>query len=44
VKYINKNNVNDLTSVLKQDYEIDTDWEGTQYLKLKLDWDYKNAG
>ena len=27
-------------SVLKQDYEIDTDWEGTRYLGLTLDWDY----
>jgi hypothetical protein len=41
VKYINKTNVNLLTSVLSQDYEIDTDWEGTRYLGLTLDWDYK---
>jgi hypothetical protein len=41
VKYINKTNVNHLTSVLSQDYEIDTDWEGTRYLGLTLDWDYK---
>ncbi len=41
MNYSNKNNVNHLTSVLKQDYTIDTDWEGTQYLRLTLDWDYK---
>jgi hypothetical protein len=29
VKYINKEDVNHLTSVLKQDYKIDVDWEGT---------------
>jgi hypothetical protein len=40
-KYINKYDINHLSSVLKQDYEIDTDWEGTQYLGLTLDWDYK---
>ncbi len=40
MKYINKNNVDHLTSVLKQDYKIDTNWEGTQYLGLALNWDY----
>ena len=40
VKYINKDEVEHLISVLKQDYEIDTDWEGTRYLGLTLDWDY----
>ncbi len=41
MKYISKNNVAHLTSVLKQDYKINTDWEGTQYLGLTLDWDFK---
>jgi hypothetical protein len=41
VKYINKTNVGHLTSLLSQDYKIDTDWEGTRYLGLTLDWDYK---
>ena len=40
VKYFNKEDVEHLISVLKQDYEIDTDWEGTRYLGLTLDWDY----
>jgi hypothetical protein len=40
VKYINKADVEHLMSVLKQDYEVDTDWEGTRYLGLTLDWDY----
>jgi hypothetical protein len=43
VKYINKNNVNHLTSILKQDYKIDTDWEGTRYLGLTLSWNYKKC-
>jgi hypothetical protein len=42
VKYINKADVEHLMSVLKEDYEIDTDWEGTRYLGLTLDWDYSN--
>ena len=41
VKYINKTDVDHLTSVLSQDYKIDTDWDGTRYLGLTLDWDYK---
>jgi hypothetical protein len=41
VKYINMTNIDHLTSVLSQDYKIDTDWEGTWYLGLTLDWDYK---
>jgi hypothetical protein len=40
VKYINKEDVKHLASILKQDYKIDIDWEGTQYLSLMLDWDY----
>ncbi len=39
MKYINKNGVHHLTSVLRQDYKIDTNWEGTQYLRLTLNWD-----
>jgi hypothetical protein len=38
--YINQNNVDNLTSVPKQDYEINTDWKSTGYLGLTLDWDY----
>jgi hypothetical protein len=41
VKYTNKDDVEHLMNILKQDYEIDTNWEGTRYLGLTLDWDYK---
>jgi hypothetical protein len=41
VKYIKKTDMDHLTSVLSQDYEIDMDWDGTRYLGLTLDWDYK---
>ncbi len=43
MNYINKNNVNHLASILKQDYKIDTDWEGTQYLGLTFNWDYEKC-
>jgi hypothetical protein len=39
-KYVNKDNVGHLISSLSQDYTINTDWEGTRYLGLTLDWDY----
>jgi len=41
VKYINKTDVNHLIQTLKQDYEIKENWEGTRYLGITLDWDYK---
>ncbi len=40
MNYIDNNNVGHLMSILNQDYTIDTDWEGMQYLGLTLDWDY----
>jgi hypothetical protein len=40
VKYDNKDDVKHLISSLSQDYTIDTNWEGTRYLGLTLDWDY----
>ena len=40
VKYVGKEHAENLIGVLKQDYEINTDWEGTQYLGLTLDWNY----
>jgi hypothetical protein len=41
IKYINKTDANHLIQTLQQDYEIEEDWEGTQYLGITLDWDYK---
>ena len=41
VKYIIKADVNHLIQTLKQDYKIVEDWEGTRYLGITLDWNYK---
>jgi hypothetical protein len=41
VQYINKADVDHLASVLSQDNKIDMDWDGTRYLGLTLDCDYK---
>ncbi len=42
IKYINKADAEHHPAVLKQDYECDTDWEGTCYLGLTINWDYKS--
>jgi hypothetical protein len=41
VKYIGAEHVQHILQVLKQDYEIEEDWEGTCYLGITIDWDYK---
>jgi len=41
VKYINQTDVNHLVQTIKQDYKIEEDWEGTRYLGISLNWDYK---
>jgi hypothetical protein len=40
VKYVDPTHVHHLIKTLKNDYEIDEDWEGTRYLGLAIDWDY----
>jgi hypothetical protein len=41
VKYVTKSDANHLCDALLQHYEITTDWEGTVYSGITLDWDYK---
>jgi hypothetical protein len=43
VRYTNKRHVNRLLEVLQKEYKCSTDWEGTRYIGLTLDWDYKNG-
>jgi hypothetical protein len=42
VKYIGKEHVMHLIRVLKEHYEVEEDWEGTRYLGITMNWDYKN--
>jgi hypothetical protein len=42
IKYINKADAEHLLAVLEQDYKCDKDWEGTCYLGITIDWDYKS--
>ena len=41
VKYVDKQDVDHLMAVLKENYSISHDWEGKRYLGLDLDWDYE---
>ena len=41
VKNIDKEHVLHFLQVLKQAYEVKEDWEGTRYLGMTIDWDYK---
>jgi hypothetical protein len=41
VKYVTQSDANHLCDALLQHYEITTDWEGTVYSGITLDWDYK---
>jgi hypothetical protein len=41
VKYVDKQHVLNLIMTLKEEYKINEDWEGTQYLGLAIDCDYQ---
>ena len=40
VKYVGKEHVDHLLSVLRQHYEVDKDEKGAKYCGITLDWDY----
>ncbi|KAL7475197.1 LOW QUALITY PROTEIN: hypothetical protein ACHAW6_001124, partial [Cyclotella cf. meneghiniana] len=40
VKYIGKEHTLHLKSILKEHFTISTDWRGTRYIGISLDWDY----
>ena len=42
VKYIGKEHANHLIAALKQDYELDENWDGTKYCGILLDWYYES--
>ena len=43
IQYTGKENAQHLVSTLEKDYKLTTDWTGTQFCGLTLDWDYKNG-
>ena len=40
VKYIRKEDVEHLQSVIERDYTVTADWTRNQYIGITLDWDY----
>jgi len=40
VKYVGEEHAHHLINVLKEHYEVATDWEGKKYNGITLDWDY----
>ena len=41
VKYVGKQNSMHLINSLKEDYEIETDWNGELYCRITLKWNYE---
>jgi hypothetical protein len=42
VKYVDREHAEPLLTCIKKNYNISSDWNGTAYCGLTLDWDYKN--
>jgi hypothetical protein len=42
VKYVGREHAEHLMTCIKNNYNISSDWNGTAYFSLPLDWDYKN--
>ena len=43
VKYIGQEDAHHLIAALKQDYELEIDWEGKLYCGITLQWNYKEG-
>jgi endonuclease I len=42
VKYVGREHAEHLMACIKKNYNIFSDWKGSAYCGLTLDWDYKN--
>jgi hypothetical protein len=42
VTYVGREHAEHLMTCIKKNYSISSDWNGTAYCGLALDWDYKN--
>jgi hypothetical protein len=43
VRYTKRADVEELLAILQLEYKLTTNWAGTRYVGLTLDWDYKNG-
>jgi hypothetical protein len=42
VKYVGREHAEHLMACIKKNYNISSDWKGSAYCSLTLEWDYKN--
>ena len=40
IKYVGDKHPQHLLTVLQEHYKVTTDWEGSRYIGITLDWDY----
>lgn len=40
VKYTNKNDIDYLLESIKAQHPLNTDWIGSKYIRIDLDWNY----
>jgi hypothetical protein len=43
VKYVGRERAEHLMEFIKKNYNISSDWNGSAYCGLTLEWDYKNC-
>ncbi len=43
VKYVGKEHVDHLMTVLQEQYQVKADWTGTRYIRIHMAWDYKKG-
>ena len=41
VKYVGKEHAFHLKQALEENYKVTIEWDGTRYIGITLDWDYK---
>jgi hypothetical protein len=41
VRYTKTSDVEELLAILQLEYKLTTDWAGTRYVGLTLDWNYE---
>ena len=41
VKYVGKEHALYLKQTLEENYKVTTEWDGTRYIGITIDWDYK---
>jgi hypothetical protein len=45
IKYVSREHIEHLSSILNEHYKCSQDWDGARYLRMNINWDYiiKNA-